>query len=251
MRGEERDEIDETTDLDDLRKFPMAMTELGEDKMSYLSEVCREAGLENLFLTSMKIYKQESDGRGENGEIPEESQTKETLRHGILVLVDHMNDAKGYTKWLQKACKSVGCSCLVLRCFSNDEGHASQTITKSRARPIIVVGLIGDDESSLKQVLKRWRTSRVDVDSKGNPCLERMMDVLVQGALASHGNDDDGTSTSAFKEAHQNDGRVSRAELESILKRIGGSMWLESFLAMRSRKVSRAQKPAPKNVSGG
>ncbi len=230
MRGEEREEIDETTDLDDLRKFPMAMTELGEDKMSYLSEICREAGLEDLFLTSMKIYKQESDGRGESGEIPEESQKKDTLRHGTLVLVDHMNDVKGYTKWLQKACKSAGCSCLVLRCFSNEEGHTSQTITKSRARPIIVVGLIGDDESSLKQVLKRWRTSRVDVDSKGNPCLERMMEVLVQGALESHGaNNDDGTSTSTFREAHQNDGSVSRAELESLLERIGGSTWVESF----------------------
>ncbi len=235
MRGEEREEIsphDEATDLDDVRRFPIAMKELGEDKMSYLSEVCREAGLEDLFLTSMKIYKQDSKGRSENDEILE-SQTKENPRHGVLALVDHMNDPKGYTKWLQKACKSAGCTCVVLRCFPNGsgggEGSSSQAASKSRARPIIVVGLIGDDEASLKKVLKRWRTSRVDVDSKGNPCLERMMDVLVEGILESHDDDDDYVSSRMFTHNTQNDSGVSMDELESTLKIIGGSLWVETF----------------------
>ncbi len=240
VRGEEREEIgldDQTNNLDDLRRFPISMTELGEDKMSHLSELCRDVGLEDLFLTSMKIYKQENEEVGERDEILEASATKEDVRYGTLVLVDHMNDPKGYSKWLQKACKSAGCSCLILRCFPNDDGGTAQS-GKSRARPIIVVGLIGEDESSLKQVLKRWRTSRVDVDSKGNPCLERMMDVLVEGALESQDADENGKSTTT--ETPNGDGWVSRNELESTLKRIGGLLWLDAFHnAAQNRQNSR------------
>ena len=140
IRGEEREEIapgDEITDLDDLRRFPITVIELGEDKMSYLVELCREAGLEDLFLTSMKIYRQESDGGRGGGEIIESSQIKEDIRYGILVLVDHMNDPKGYTKWLQKACKSAGCSCVILRCFPNDNGGEGRQSMKTRPTPFL------------------------------------------------------------------------------------------------------------------
>ena len=246
MRGEEREEIspdDETTNLDDLRRFPISMTELGEDKMSCLSELCRDVGLEDLFLTSMKIYKQKNEEVRENHEGLETSPMKEESRYGILVLVDHMNDPKGYTKWLQKACKSAGCSCLILRCFPKDDGG-----NKSRSRPIIIVGLTGEDESSLKQVLKRWRTSRVDVDSKGNPCLERMMDVLVEGALESPlGTNENDDSISMALENPNGDGRVTRSELESRLKTIGGSLWLEAFRnATQNRQNSRSKNPMKK-----
>ena len=255
LRGEDREEIapdDKTTDLDDLRRFPVTMKELGEDKMSHLSEVCRKVGLHDLFLTSMKIYKDGSDGGDETGENLEAPQMKEDLRHGTLVLVDHMNDPKGYIKWLQKACKSAGCSCLVRHCFLNDGGDEDHSgsqshpraTTRSRGRPIIIVGLIGDDESSMKQVLKRWRTSRVDVDSKGNPCLERMMDVLVEGALelSSSCDDNDGDSSvgKVLMESPSGDGRVTRNELESILKTVGGSLWAGAFRdAIQNRQRSQ------------
>ncbi len=248
VRGEEREEIqtgDETTNLDDLRRFPISMTELGEDKMSYLSELCRDVGLEDLFLTSMKIYKQENEEVGESDEVLDASPMKQDTRYGILVLVDHMNDPKGYTKWLQKACKSAGCSCLILRCFPKDDGG-----NKSRARPIIVVCLIGEDESSLKQVLKRWRTSRVDVDSKGNPCLERMMDVLVEGVLESSPQDTDEeneTSRSTATETPNDDGGVTLSEMESRLKMIGGSLWLEAFQnATHTRQNARSKNSLSK-----
>ena len=255
LRGEDREEIapdDKTTDLEDLRRFPVTMKELGEDKMSHLSEVCRKVGLHDLFLTSMKIYKDGSDGGDETGENLEAPQMKEDLRHGTLVLVDHMNDPKGYIKWLQKACKSAGCSCIVLHCFLNDGGgdenrsgsqsHPRAT-TRPRGRPIIIVGLIGDDESSLKQVLKRWRTSRVDVDSKGNPCLERMMDVLVEGALelssSCDDNDDDSSVRKVLMESSSGDGRVAQHELESRLKTVGGSLWVGAFRdAIQNRQRS-------------
>jgi hypothetical protein len=255
LRGEDREEIapdDKTTDLDDLRRFPVIMKELGEDKMSHLSEVCRKAGLHDLFLTSMKIYKHGSDGGDETGENLEAPQMKEDLRHGTLVLVDHMNGPKGYIKWLQKACKSAGCSCIVHHCFLNDDGSGEdhsgnqshpRATTRPRARPIIIVGLIGDDESSLKQVLKRWRTSRVDVDSKGNPCLERMMDVLVEGALelssSNDDNDDDSSVGRILMESSSGDGRVTQSELESILKTVGGSLWAGAFRdAIQNRQRS-------------
>jgi hypothetical protein len=49
-------------------------------------------------------------------------------------------------------------------------------------KPIIVIAIVGDT-NQVGQFLKRWRTSRVDVDSKGKPCLERMMTVLTEGLL--------------------------------------------------------------------
>lgn len=265
VRGEEHEEIhpgDETTNLDDLRRFPIAMKELGEDKMSYLSEVCRKAGLQDLFLTSMKIYKAESDKTDKIQEAA--SEIKEDVHHGILVLVDHMNDPKGYIKWLQKACKSAGCSCLVRHCFLNDGGTEGrswskshpQATTKSRVKPIIVVGLIGEDQSSLKQVLKRWRTSLVDVDSKGNPCRERMMDVLVEGALefptsCDGDNNDNAAARKLLIESQSTEGRVSRDELESILKTIGGSSWVGAFRnVIQNRQPSKTKSDVKETVKG-
>ena len=39
------------------------------------------------------------------------------------------------------------------------------------------------DEDGVKQVLKRWRTSRVDVDLRNKPCLEQMMTIVEEGNL--------------------------------------------------------------------
>lgn len=84
-------------------------------------------------------------------------------QYGVMVHVDHMNDRKGYEKWIQKACKSTGCKELIVRCGKNQSSQ--------NTRMAIVVCIFGE-EDSVKQVLKRWRISRVDVDSKGVPCLE-------------------------------------------------------------------------------
>jgi hypothetical protein len=65
VRGEEVIEIvvDDTTGvhtnedlIDGMRKFPKGMSEFGEKQMSEAATACREAGLEDLFKTAMKIY---------------------------------------------------------------------------------------------------------------------------------------------------------------------------------------------------
>ncbi len=46
------------------------------------------------------------------------------------------------------------------------------------------MGIVGADHGDVSAFLKRWRTSRVDVDAQGKPCLERQMSVPVEGAVS-------------------------------------------------------------------
>lgn len=57
VRGEEVIDIHENQTIDSMRKFPPGMTEFGSSDMKDAAAACREAGLEDLFKTSMKIYK--------------------------------------------------------------------------------------------------------------------------------------------------------------------------------------------------
>jgi hypothetical protein len=56
VRGEEVIDLKENQTIDSMRKFPKGMTEFGSDNMSECAAACREAGLEDLFKTAMKIY---------------------------------------------------------------------------------------------------------------------------------------------------------------------------------------------------
>jgi hypothetical protein len=161
LRGEMQEKV---KDIESKRLFP---TFLEVDDMSVVANHCREVGLESLFRTSMKSYNDASS----NGN--DDEQDCDTQVYGSLVHVDHMNDAKSYRKWLRKTCQEADVSLLIKQCYPNLD------FTK---RPKICVGLLGDRES-VSNVLKRWRTSRVDVDSRGKPCLERMMKVIVEGNL--------------------------------------------------------------------
>ncbi|KAG6609807.1 Major Facilitator Superfamily (MFS) [Phytophthora cinnamomi] len=65
VRGEQTEELGEGN-LDELRRLPLGFSEFPEDGMSDLAAACRAAGLEELFLTTMKIY-----GRSEDKQIDE------------------------------------------------------------------------------------------------------------------------------------------------------------------------------------
>jgi len=54
----------------------------------------------------------------------------------------------------------------------------------------LFVGVIGDKDG-VKNVLKQWRTSRVDVNSKNKPCLERVMTILMEGVVVGVDNNND------------------------------------------------------------
>jgi len=217
VRGEEIVPVDDGANLNDLRCFPAKMVELAEDQMSELAEICRDAGLEALFKTSMKIYvKEEVDNDGGN----KDDEKSEEDVYGAMIYVDHMNDRKGYEKWIRKACKSSGCSQLIIRCYKNDSNSS---------RPCIIVSLFGD-ESCVKQVMKRWRISRVDVDSKGTPCLERMMTVIIEGIVIEATDLHEILQEAKGVSKVGDDKRRSNKDAQEIFFSIGGSDWRDAML---------------------
>lgn len=166
VRGEQQDQV---RDVEANRKFAKF---LEVQDMSIVAQHCRRVGLEALFRTSMKIYENDDDSSATIGNA---AAREDAPPYGALCHVDHMNDSKGYRKWLRNVCRELGCCLLLKQCYPNHDYSK---------RPLIVVGLVGDKES-IKLFLKRWRTSRVDTDSKGKPCLERMMTVLLEGNIPS------------------------------------------------------------------
>jgi len=172
-----------------------------------------------------------------------------------------MNDPKGYTKWIHKACKSAGCTGTILTGSSSGNEDRGRSAAGSRTKPpprgknkpIIVVGLIGNDESSVKRVLKRWRTSRVDVDARGNPCLERMMDVLAEGTLLPESPPPSSLPAKQKPtEDHQRDkSPTTVSELESCLEAMGGAAWKEAFRDAIANRQNRGSGGNPKRHGRG
>jgi hypothetical protein len=62
VRGEQVEECPPGLDVDSMRRLHHGFEELDTNGMSELAERCREAGLESLFLTSMKIYRDDDTG---------------------------------------------------------------------------------------------------------------------------------------------------------------------------------------------
>ena len=213
--------------IDSLRKFP---TFEEVDDMSVVATACREVGLEELFMTSMKQYRSSdnsSDGNSDVGGGGTSSVTVDSTNHdhrgqsmyGILVLVDHMNDGKGYRKWLRRTSGETNVFLLMKQYFPSDD------YTK---RPTILVGVVGSQPDT-SNFMKRWRTSRVDVDSKGKACLERKMKVLAEGDLGKTGEevtnicswDDDASTDEHFTTTY--------SQLDKLLQAIGGTDWAQQI----------------------
>jgi hypothetical protein len=161
LRGESIDPIPRSSSLNSERKFSQ-FSEV--DNLSIVAERCRAVGRESLFLSIMK--QQSTDSL-------HTSITDSDGLYGALVLVDHMNDAKSYRKWLRSSCNHLDVVLILKQCFPNQD---------FRRKPCILVGLVGSS-SQVSVFLKRWRTSYVDIDSRGKPCLERMMTILVEGPV--------------------------------------------------------------------
>jgi len=214
VRGEEIMDIDVGENLDDYRLFPKTFEELDGSSMSILAQKCRDVGLEELFKTSMKHYKviNEPETEDINKAIPV------CEEYGALVIVDHMNDGKNYRKWLRKAGKALNCKVLVKQCYPNDNNNN---------RPLILVGILGE-ESNVRQLLKRWRTSRVDVDSKGKPCLERMLTVLLEDYVEQEVVDDESSNDSHDWNA-EDTVVVTEEVLGEWLCCVGGQRWFDTW----------------------
>jgi hypothetical protein len=214
VRGEMQEKVQGDNDqvVDSKRLFP---TFLEVDDMSIVANHCRQVGLESLFRTSMKVYANAGLKNGNDDQDQDEQQDYDTRVYGALVHVNHMNDAKSYRKWLRKTCQDADVSLLIKQCYTNLD------FTK---RPKIVVALLGDRDS-ISSVLKRWRTSRVDVDSKGKPCLERMMNVMLEGNLDNHPSEGiDWDATNADECVN-----TAQEQLVELIESIGGPSWADAI----------------------
>jgi hypothetical protein len=186
--------------------------------LSVISQHCQSVGLEALFRTLMKVYDAPATTPEPNNEPAGEGSV-----HGVLVHVDHMNDGRSYRKWLRKTCQQLDVCVMIKEC------HAG-TINENSATRIIVV-LVGD-ESNVRAVLKKWRTSRVDIDSRGKPCLERMLTILhessIENSKAMHRLDWDALSAEALL-------AMSFDDASNMLASIGGSSWVELLSTLYSK----------------
>jgi hypothetical protein len=97
-----------------------------------------------------------------------------TAWYAALTHVDHMKDGKSYRKWLWKTSHKTDCLLLLKQCYKDNDYSSKQ--------PMILVGVVGD-QMDVSAFLKRWRTSHMNVDASGKPCLEQQMLVFGEGPL--------------------------------------------------------------------
>lgn len=200
VRGEMQESCNQ---IENTRRFPV-FSEVKD--MSVVASHCRDVGLEALFRTSMKVY---SDDKNEI-DIYSSAAHQTERPYGALVVIDHMNDGNSYRKWLRKVCYENDVLLLLQQCYPNDD---------YLKRPKIIVGLIGGD---VKTVLKQWRTRKVDVDSKGKPCLERMMTILVEGVLERAPHDEIKWDEVGLDERFLN---TTTDKVKELVNLIGGTEW--------------------------
>lgn len=91
----------------------------------------------------------------------------------LIILIDHMNDSRAYTKKLAGWAKNLRLTGVQL--FRRPEGKVRR---KQRTEDVLV--LLHGDGDGIAEWLCRLRTQKVDVNSRGNPCKERKSTVLAQ-----------------------------------------------------------------------
>jgi hypothetical protein len=219
VRGEQQERVvDDDGELDLHRKFE---TFQETDDMSVFAEHCRSVGLEALFRTSMKLYVNSSEQ--ENDLVAGESSSRCLV--GALIHIDHMNDGKNYRKWLRKTADELNCLILIQFCYPNDDFSK---------RPLIIVGVVGDNDH-VSSFMKRWRTRKVDLDSRGRPCLERQMTVLVEELLECSSTRLSNVDWDKLQSegSHLNS---SMENLHALLEQIGQHAWSDAFRQLIDRR---------------
>lgn len=230
VRGEQQADFDSLETLEGARVFTRPLTELDQHEMSTLATLCQDRGLASLFKSCMKIYESENNPSVPTGiaKIHCAESTTTTL-YGALIVVHHMNNVGHYSKWLKKTTKSFGCH-LLIKCLK----HSSTHVTEKQSTRNVTVILLGSEEG-VKQVIKLWRVSRVDLDAYHRPCLERMMSILIQGPIAEFLKGESDVVTYVSQHSHD-DFFVPFDNLERILLNIGGASWGSIWSEAMSKK---------------
>ena len=70
--------------------------------------------------------------------------------------LDHMRDRKKYRSWIKDTCKSEGVE-------FEEMGDG-------------LVWVLEGEGGNVEDVIRAWKSEKVDVNSKGEPCKERMAD---------------------------------------------------------------------------
>lgn len=217
VRGEQQVVVRKGANIDSLRRFE-TFQEVSE--MSIVATHCREVGLEALFRTSMKLY--DNSGGTDDDDISGQDHNNRTP-YGTLIWVDHMNDGKSYRKWLRKTGLDTDVFLLIKQCYP------SHDFTK---RPTILVAIVAGNQENVSGFMKRWRTSRVDVDSRGKGCLERKMTILHEGEME----DLDLDCIDWDKANTDEDLNLSQEQLVSLIDAFGDSNWREAVGSVLSVK---------------
>ncbi|EER19386.1 hypothetical protein Pmar_PMAR012362 [Perkinsus marinus ATCC 50983] len=80
VRGEEQIEVPMGKTLDEMRAFPVEFTQYKVDEVSEIAQRCRDAGLEELFMTSMKMYTTSSEDDNKGGDKKTKKNKKKTSK---------------------------------------------------------------------------------------------------------------------------------------------------------------------------
>lgn len=91
--------------------------------------------------------------------------TNQDQKRLLLIELDHMRDVKGYSQTLAKWTKQLGLS-------------GRLVFTRGYQLPRGVLILVIGEECQTREFEKRLRTTKVDVDSQGRPCKEKMLRIL-------------------------------------------------------------------------
>ena len=86
----------------------------------------------------------------------------------MIVKIDHMRKSGAYIRTLESWSLQLGLTTLVVT--SRDKG---------------IILLSQGDKCQMTKFLLNWKTTNIDVDSKGKPCKERMIQILYREQLRS------------------------------------------------------------------
>lgn len=84
--------------------------------------------------------------------------------HGTSLCISHLDHIRSETKYFKK-----------LKCWSQELSICGKVI--DAGVHFVYVILVGRTDS-LQELLHRWRTTLIDIDSRGRPCKERLMSIL-------------------------------------------------------------------------
>jgi len=95
-----------------------------------------------------------------------ETQVVEEARELIVIKIDHMRNSSEYVKTLERWCGQLGVRAVLV--VSSDQG---------------LIFLLEGDKINTSNFMINWKTTSIDVDSRGKPCKERMIQILYRSSI--------------------------------------------------------------------